>query len=141
MSAIAGPVQDRLHGRRRESGVDEMRVLLIDLPRMLREVVRNVLDAAPGVVVVALWSFPERLVDAVDEARAHVVMLGQGPREDAAARELLEQRPRVPLVSLSADGRQATVSGLRAFREPLGEVGPERLVATIRDAVTAAAVW
>jgi DNA-binding NarL/FixJ family response regulator len=121
--------------------VDDVRVLLLDLPRLLREIVRNVLDAQPGVTVVAVRPFPLSVPDAVDEERADLVVLGQGPRYADVARELLERRPRVPLVSISADGRQATISGLRPYREPLGEVGSERLAATIRDAVAAAAGW
>jgi chemotaxis response regulator CheB len=123
------------------AGVDEVRVLLLDLPRMLREVVRNVLDAHPGVTVVAVRPFPVSVLDAVDEAGADLVVLGQGAQHDAGIRELLERRPRVPLVSISADGRQASVSGLRPYREPLGEVDGERLVETIRDAVAASAGW
>jgi len=121
--------------------MDEVRVLLIDLPRMLREVVKNILDAHPGVTVAAVHPDPVSIVKVVDDARADLVVLGQGPELAAAGRTLLEQRPRVQLVALSDDARRATVSGLRHYRQPLGEVGPDRLVETIREAVAAAAVW
>jgi DNA-binding NarL/FixJ family response regulator len=124
--------------------VDEVRVLLVDLPRMLREIVRNVLDAHAGVTVVdhaSVQPRPTSLVEAVDRARADVVITGKPDQRAAVTRTLLEQRPRVQLIAVSEDGRHTTVSGLRPYREPLGEVEPDQLVEAIRGVAAAAARW
>lgn len=121
--------------------MDDVRVLLIDLPRMLREIVKSVLDARPGVVLAAVDPDPASIVASVDDAQADIVILGQHPELLATAWALLEQRPRVQLIALSDDARRATVRGLRPYQEQVGGLDPDRLVDTIRDAVAAAAVW
>jgi DNA-binding NarL/FixJ family response regulator len=122
--------------------VDDVRILLVDMPRMLREIIQNVVDAHPGVTVAGVHPQAVPLVAAVDAVRADVVIFGQdSPGLVEAGRELIEQRPRVQLMAVSDDGRRATLSGLRPYREPLGEVEPSRLVEAIRGMAATAAVW
>jgi DNA-binding NarL/FixJ family response regulator len=120
--------------------MNEIRILLVDMPRMLREILQNTLDSQPGMTVVRVHPTPVPLVEAVDQGRAQLVVFGQeSPTLTPGCRELLEQRPRVHVMAVSGDGRRTTLYGLRPYREPLGEVEPEQLVEAIRGMVAAAA--
>ncbi|MEU4219133.1 hypothetical protein [Actinoplanes sp. NPDC026623] len=122
--------------------MEEIRVLLTDLPRMLREILRNLLAAQPEMVVEIADEPRAPLVSAVDRTRAHVVILGQeAPAMPSRCRDLLERRPRVQVMTVSVDGRRICLYGLRPYREPLGEVEPEKLVDTIRGLVVASRAW
>lgn len=122
--------------------MEEIRVLLTDLPRMPREILLNLLAAQPAMVVEVADEPQAPLVSAVDRARAQVVILGQdAPAMTSRCRDLLEQRPRVQVMTVSIDGRQISLYGLRPYREPLGEVEPEKLVDAIRGLVVASRAW
>lgn len=122
--------------------MDEIRILLVDMPRLLREIVRNVIDSQPGMTVAGVHVRLVPLAGAVDRARAHVVIFGQESSElTHGCRELLEQRPRVQVMAVSGDGRRTTLYGLRPYREPLGEVGPDQLAAAIRGMAASAGAW
>lgn len=122
--------------------MDEIRIVLIDMPRMLREIINKVLDSHPGMTVAGVYPPSVPLVEAVDRARAAVVIFGQAtPGLAGASRDLLEQRPRVQLMAVSDDGRRTTLSGLRPYREPLGDIDPDQLVEAIRTMVTTSEAW
>jgi DNA-binding NarL/FixJ family response regulator len=122
--------------------VDEIRIVMVDMPRMLREIVSTVVDSQPGMMVAHAHPRPVPLVEAVDQAGAHVVIFGhESPQLTADCRELLERRPRVQVMAVSGDGRRTTLYGLRPHREPLGEVEPDQLVEAIRGMVASAGAW
>jgi DNA-binding NarL/FixJ family response regulator len=105
--------------------VDPIRVLIADMPGVLRGVVRHSLESHDDLLVVEELTTPEPLADAVARTGAQVVVI------DAGHPEARGRWPAVVLLALAADGREA-------WRvEPLGELSPERLVAAVRSAVTA----
>jgi len=96
-----------------------VRVVLAGVPRLLRDVVRAVLAAEPGVAVVGDG-------DALGDEPADVVVLaaGAGGADDIIA-AALRRREAVRLVIVSADGS-------RAYHcTPCGDLSP----AVLRDAV------
>ena len=128
--------------RRLGALVEEIRVLLTDLPRMLREILRSLLAAQPEMSVAVADEPSTPLVTAVDQARARVVILGQeAPAMTSRCRELLEQRPRVQVLAVSVDGRRTTLYGLRPYRKPLGEVEPDKIVDAVRGLVVMSRAW
>ena len=102
--------------------MDPIRVLIVDMPGILRGVVRHSLERAEDLEVVEeLKELP--LADAIQRSRAQVVIVEAGHREARGA---------WPTVVLLADGRAA-------WRvEPLGELSSEALAEAVRSAVIAA---
>jgi DNA-binding NarL/FixJ family response regulator len=114
--------------------VDEIRLLLIDMSPMLREIMRGIVAGRSGITVAAEYPKVGSLLDVVDEHQADVVLFGDdSPGLSSECRELLETRPRVKLMLVSAEGRRTTLHELRPYREPLGEVSPDELVDVIRS--------
>jgi chemotaxis response regulator CheB len=115
--------------------------VLIDMPQLLRQIIRDVVDTHPDMTVVRVHPRRVPLVEAVDRDEAQVVVFGQ---ESAGlsreCRELLEVRPRVQVLTVSGDGTATTSYGLRSHREPFGEVEPAQLADAIR-AVAARSEW
>ena len=105
--------------------MDPIRVLIVDMPGILRGVVRHSLERAEDLEVVEeLKELP--LADAIQRSRAQVVIVEAGHREARGA------WPTVVLLALAADGRAA-------WRvEPLGELSSEALAEAVRSAVIAA---
>jgi DNA-binding NarL/FixJ family response regulator len=105
--------------------VDPIRVLIADMPGVLRGVVRHSLETHDDLQVVGELTTPEPLADAVARSGAQVVVI------DAGHPEARGRWPAVALLALAADGREA-------WRvEPLGELSPEALPAAVRSAVSA----
>jgi hypothetical protein len=106
--------------------VESIDVVLIDLPRMLSDIVANVVEPQPDL----------RLV--------HGTARQPMPRADVAITcvedgewspeltELLCTHPDMRVLALSDDGRQACVYKVRFFRTELGDVSPDSLLAAIR---------
>jgi DNA-binding NarL/FixJ family response regulator len=108
------------------------RVVLVDMPTLLRGIVREVL--APAADVELVGEFPESagLAAAVEETEADVVVVGGALGDGGPVRRLLEAHPRVRVLAIAADGRRGTVFLLAPEREPLGEVSPEVLLEAVR---------
>jgi DNA-binding NarL/FixJ family response regulator len=115
------------------------RVLLVDMPLMLREIVRGLVEREPDMEVVCEVADPLPSVEAVAASDADVVIVGgSGGEVDAACRDLLAERPALVVVALSADGRSCAFydhhHGAPRTAE-LGEVAPVRLLAVVREAM------
>ena len=109
--------------------MEPIRVLLIDMTLMLREITREVLAVQPDIAVVGELPGDVPLLAAVDDRRAEVLVIGsERPAVPDAWHALLEARPTVALLALASDGRQAVL-----YR-PLGELPPMGLVEAVRYA-------
>lgn len=106
--------------------MDPIRVLIADMPGILRGVVRHSLETLDDLEVVEELTTRVPLGPAVARTGAQVVVV------DATHPEARGEWPAVVLVALAPDGREA-------WRvEPLGELSLDDLVAAIRSAVPAA---
>ena len=84
---------------------------------MLSGIVTELVSAEPDLAVVR----------ELEEADVAVTQL-----EEAAVDELLQRRPGLRVVAISADGREASAFELRRHEERLGETSPATLLAAIR---------
>jgi DNA-binding NarL/FixJ family response regulator len=110
----------------------ELRVVLIDMPRILREIIRETISVQPDMDVVAeldaSWSVP----DSVDRYDPDVVVVsGDSARIDELGRALL-QRGSSRALAVSPDGNESFLVELRPHQVPLGELSPEALLAAVR---------
>jgi hypothetical protein len=97
-------------------------VVVIDLPRLLSEVVTEILSKAPDIRVSA--TFPE------GDGSPDVAIVGGADAD--RARELLDRFPRMKVLAVDEDGRNAVFYELRPYQVELGEISPEALLAAVR---------
>jgi hypothetical protein len=101
-----------------------VRVAVVDLPQMLSEIVKDILNQAPDVAIVDPDG-PEEVDVAIVAAR--------GDELPPTGHVMLLRRPTVKVLTISGEGRHAHLYELLPHRTPLGEVSAETLLAAVRD--------
>lgn len=119
--------------------MENIRVVLIDMPRLLRDIVSQL--AGPGLRVVRAYDAPVELVGAVDRDRADVVITGAEAHEQRELDRLLAERPQVKVLGIAADGRSSSLYELVPRRRSLGELSSGRLNDAIQRAVERDRSW
>lgn len=110
----------------------DQRVVIVDLPRVLREIIREILTQ-PGIEVVGETIGDVNLSELVRATRADVIVMGlSDTRLPRNGRRLLVQHPRLRLVGVAADGRATVMYELLARRRSLGELSPHALLNVVR---------
>jgi DNA-binding NarL/FixJ family response regulator len=118
--------------------VQRIRVLLAEMPRMLRELVEPVLATDPDIVVVGAVDSRDALEVAVRALEADVVLVAMPSDEQAESyARLLFDAPRTTLLAITHDGRDAFLYALRPHKMPIGEVSRSGILAAIHDACRA----
>ena len=117
--------------------LEPVRILLIDMPLMLRDIISSTLRSEPDMVVVG--ELPDAAADLaeVDGHDARVLIFGSrdGPAAGVTGVDLVRLRRDTVALAVSADGRRSVLYELRPCELELGELSSERLVHTIREAV------
>jgi hypothetical protein len=108
-------------------------VVLVDMPQMLHDIIREQIADAPGLRVVADLGDAETLDELVAKRAADVVIAGVDVLDDAHVDRLLATRPGLTVLTLDREGRETVLSRLRPHRERLGELSPERLLDVVRS--------
>ena len=110
-------------------------VVLIDLPGVLSDILRSVLDREPDIRVRGQLRDCRALLEGAERIPAQVVIVG-GETSDlpAACRALLDARVQTKVLTVAGDGRDASLYELRPHRLPLGELSPDRLLDAVRTA-------
>jgi DNA-binding NarL/FixJ family response regulator len=113
-----------------------IRILLARMPRMVCDILREVLDAQPDMRVVAELGNGQVLSERVAAERPDVVIVGlERDEPPAICGELLSDHPRVRIVAVEESGRRASLYELRPTCTVLHELSGDELVASIRRAV------
>jgi predicted RNA-binding protein YlqC (UPF0109 family) len=121
----------------KEVALERVRIVLVGMPEMLREITRNAIHDEPWAEIVAEYDAPVPISDAARANDANVVLVGDSPEVDAEANGLLDDARQLAVLALTDDGRQTVLYELRPHKVPLGEISPGRLVDAIRTAVSA----
>jgi hypothetical protein len=117
--------------------LEQTLVILVKMPRILREIVREVISAASDLTLVDVVDVNEAL-DTIGARDACVVMTHfDGPPGQSLA-HLLGTRLQTRVIALTADGRAGTIYELRLEQRPLAtsEISPQELLAAIRRPLT-----
>jgi DNA-binding NarL/FixJ family response regulator len=109
------------------------RIALVDMPRILREIIEQAVADEPDMEIVEIEGSGVPLRQAVATARADFVIAGADYDFGEVAR-VLDERPRLRILAVAGDGREAFLYELRPTRTPLGEVSPQTIVDAIRGA-------
>jgi DNA-binding NarL/FixJ family response regulator len=110
-------------------------ILLSEMPRMLHDVVGEILDMVPDLCIVADGVGDGALVERVERERPDVVMLwGETESPPAMCEELLSRFPRLAVVALEDRGRRASIYTMRPMRVRMKSISGSQLVTAIRQA-------
>jgi chemotaxis response regulator CheB len=112
--------------------VRRTRILLIDMPRMLREVIGATIAEQPDLELVDEIDDHSFTLGGLERARADVVIVGADVLEPSAVAAALRSRPDARVLRVSEDGRETSLWELRPHEQRLGAVSPERLLDAIR---------
>ena len=107
--------------------MNEIRVLLASRPKMLSDIIRNIIDRQPDMILVGEVVDPIKLLFATRETSVDVVIVTplNANGEPRICSHLLAEHPKMIVVILSSKGEAAYLyrSGVRRLRilEPCGE--------------------
>jgi DNA-binding NarL/FixJ family response regulator len=114
--------------------VQRIRVILIALTQMVREIVIQAAGREPDLTIVRDYPPTADFATAVAESEAEVVIASADACDPAMVRRTLRKHPWLTIVSISDDARQIFLYGLMVRRTNLGDVSPTQLLAAIRAA-------
>jgi DNA-binding NarL/FixJ family response regulator len=118
--------------------VDRIRVLLGNMPRMLRELVGAAVTEAPDISLVGDVDAGDEIAASLDRTDADVLIVSvPDERARASFEPLLYRNPRLTLLTIGANGRSVALHELRPHTVTLGDVSPTELVAAIRESARA----
>jgi DNA-binding NarL/FixJ family response regulator len=115
----------------------EIKVILASRPKMLSDVIRNIIERQPDMILVGDVIDPIKLLLATREISVDVVIVTplNANGEPRICSHLLAEHPQLIVVTLSSKGEAAYLyqSGVNRFRidEPCGEL----IISAIRKAV------
>jgi DNA-binding NarL/FixJ family response regulator len=109
------------------------RIAVVEMPRMLRDIVAETIAMEPDMEVVAEFSDATSVASSNDRMAVEVVVVGRDDR--SLADLLLAQHPQLKIFAVANHGRESSLYEMRPQRVPLGETSPQRLVEEIRKAV------
>jgi DNA-binding NarL/FixJ family response regulator len=136
MVRASRPTQlDRRFPFSHEVGVLSIGILLVEMPRMLHDVVRNIIDAEPDLSVVAERVAVGAVADCVERERPDVVvLLAKSGSPPEMCEELLSRFPELAVVALENGGLRGSIYMLRPTRFRVAEISRTELVTAIRRA-------
>lgn len=113
--------------------MEPIRIMLVGMPRMLSDIIGNVVKKQSDIVVVGELSSRTGLAAEVQRLEPDVVVIGlEGSRLPDECESVFDVDPHVRVLGVSGDGRELFACELRPQSEALGEVSPEKLMQTIR---------
>ena len=110
-----------------------IRIALVALPRILRDIVDRVLDHEDDMQIVARLDALDSLRGALVRTPADVLVVGVDAERDAQQLDpVLFDHPRLTCLAIAGDARRAFLYELKPRAKPLGDVSPGGLVDAIR---------
>lgn len=109
------------------------RVLLFDMPQLLRDLVRDAVSGQTDLEVVGELDDESQLDAAVSSTSPSVVIVGtDGAEISEACQALFEVRPRLRVLALATRRGRSVVWELAPRRVSLGEISPQSLLTALR---------
>jgi chemotaxis response regulator CheB len=115
--------------------VAPIRILLVAMPRLMRDIVEAELLAQPDMTLVGVSDTTAGLVDEIRDSAPDFLLIGAD--HDCAVQTLLENRPFMRVLEIEPHAADAHLYELRPRRIDLGEVSAADLVTTIRSTAAA----
>jgi len=116
--------------------LESTRIVLVDMPPLLREIVREALAREPDLDVVAEHEASVDVRRAIDEADADFVIVGADATARASVASVVGAQRGIRAIEVQSDGTESVLYELRPQRVSLGEISPDALLRTIRTPPT-----
>lgn len=116
--------------------LEPIRIVLIDMPQLLRGIVRGILADQSDLAVVAEIESTDSIDEAVVRHQAQFVIVGVNGQAPESLRLAFERRPRLRALAIESDGRESFLYELQPRRLALGEISPDALLHAIRAVPT-----
>jgi DNA-binding NarL/FixJ family response regulator len=115
-----------------------VRILLVDLTGILKDIVRSLLEEQDDMTVVGWLPDHATLREAILRTTPEVLVWGMDDDANVldVAPQLFGDHPTLKVFEVRDDGRQGFLWELRPHRTTLGEISPLGLVAAIRTAAS-----
>jgi DNA-binding NarL/FixJ family response regulator len=111
---------------------ERVRVLLLEVPRLLRDIIEHSVNAAGGCEVLTEL---EPCRNGIAAAQPDIVILGLASGSDATLIPALFARwPDAQVLTVTNDGSEAAAYELKVDRRVLGPMGPRELVGALHRA-------
>ncbi len=121
--------------------MQSIKVAMVGLPSMLRDILLRVLTDAPDIKIVGNYHDFAELLNTQAAPGADVVVLGGKDEQlDTMSLDFLERCPRSTVIGVVAHGRNTFLVRLRPEQTIMGEISPRALLSAIRD-TTLGAKW
>lgn len=118
-----------------------IRVLLIDMPQMLRQIIRRTLARDARFLIVGEYTEHVGIDVAVNRTNADYVIMGSDVFESRAVRQrLLEEGPQIRVLAVRPDGAHTTLYRLCPEEVELGDISPEHLASVMAGSPSSAVV-
>jgi chemotaxis response regulator CheB len=115
--------------------LDRLRIIVVDMPRLVRDLIERAIVAQPDMTLLAVLESPRQMVQAARAMRPDFVVIGLKARAlPTECRQLMAEHPTLRLLGIEAVAGEAHLYELRPHREALGEVSPGDVVSVIRGA-------
>jgi DNA-binding NarL/FixJ family response regulator len=122
-----------------QAAVQRTRILLVEMPRMLSDIITDAVNHSSDLEVVDVLPDRSSMSEVVTMKRADVVVLrlrnDELPDECEECRAVLNAHPRMKVLGVSADSHRTFLFELRPKLSAIGEVSPEELLDAIRAAL------
>jgi chemotaxis response regulator CheB len=116
----------------------KIRFLLANHPRMLRLLMREMIERQPDMEVVGEALDPLNVTSAAQETEADIVVVAVNNDESQELRRrLLEQCPNIVILALSWSGNTAFIEQLRPQRRDMVDPSEATIIGALRRAVQA----
>ncbi len=104
------------------------RILTVNLPRLLNDVISGIVSGHPGLEIVGDTE-AEHVIDAIAFTQPNVVALGvAGPQGEPLLALLRARHPLLRVVTIDLEGQRATAYEPRAAPRVVSEISPHTLL-------------
>lgn len=112
-----------------------IRIVLVDMPMLLRELLQHSLANEPDMIVLANEPDIEAVARTARDADADIVIVGlENGHLPEAAQKLLDGHARQKVVGVGTVDGEAALYELQSFRTSIGRASPATLATAIRSA-------
>jgi chemotaxis response regulator CheB len=117
--------------------LERTRIVLVDMPPLLREIVRDTLAREPDLDVVAEHESDVDVRSAVGETDVDFLIVGaEATTARMGVASVVGAQRGIRAIEVQSDGKESVLYELRPHRVSLGEMSPETLLRTIRTPPT-----
>ena len=115
--------------------MEPFRILLASMPRMLMEMIGQIIAREPEFVVVGAIAECTDLTSAVKRSRADLLIVEQSSVTEADVGAVLSSSYPTKILTISENGEGGALNELRPHREALLHISSASLIAAIRAAI------